>query len=48
MALCVLNSEQKESFMTQNHYNTIIIGAEQSDLTLPSPKGEGARRLNEV
>jgi hypothetical protein len=24
-----------------NHYNTIIIGARQSDLTLPSPKGEG-------
>jgi len=28
--------------MTQTHYDTIIIGAGQSDLTpSPSPKGEG-------
>ena len=34
--------------MASNNYDTIIIGAGQSDLTLPSPKGEGTRRLNGV
>ena len=32
----------------KNTYDTIIISAGQSDLTLPSPLGEGARRLNEA
>ncbi len=35
--------------MTVNHYDTIIIGAGHSDLTLsfghPSPVGEGTRRV---
>jgi hypothetical protein len=36
--------QAKEVFMIQNHYNTIIVGAGQSDLTLPSPKGEGNKK----